>query len=337
MRLNELTRAHEWWDHKTPQVLSMAYATALLAGASMFGLLAPAFLMIFASLIAVAIYASIINDYTDLEIDRAVGKSNMMDKLQPIARLSLVLLSLCIVGVACYFIYPNIYGLVFYLLIILSISLYSFAPFRLKNRGILGVISCASAEHLFPTLFAVAIISYYSAFKANAIWLAPAGTLSFLFGVRSILWHQFLDRENDRQSGMNTYATGTDPESFRNKSVVIVIVELIALSVILFQVKLVLPVIFLVLYLVFIMLRKKIFKSAIVIVLTPKNSYFQILMLDYYALFFPLSLLICAALVQPLSWIVLVIHVALFYKPIVLTLKESLYLIKTVVNKVLGR
>jgi 4-hydroxybenzoate polyprenyltransferase len=337
MRLNELTRAHEWWDHKTPQVLSLAYATALLGGASLFSLLAPAFLMIFASLIAMAIYASIINDFTDLEIDRAVGKSNMMDKLQPIARMLLVLLSLLIVGVACYFIYPNIYGLVFYLFIILSISLYSFAPFRLKNRGIWGVISCASAEHLFPTLFAVAVIGYYSGFKANAIWLVPAGTISFLFGVRSILWHQFLDRENDRQSGMNTYATVTDPESFRNKSTIIVIVELIALSAILFQLKLVLPVIFLVLYLIFIVLRKKIFKSAIVIVLTPKDSYFQILMLDYYALFFPVSLLICAALVQPLSWIVLVIHIVLFYKPIVVTLKESLYLTKAVAKKALGR
>jgi len=336
MRLNELTRAHEWWDHKTPQVLSLAYATALLASASMFSLLAPAFLMIFASLIAMAIYASIINDFTDLEIDRACGKSNMMDKLQPLTRLSLVLLSLCVVGIACFFIYPNIYGLIFYLLIILSISLYSFAPFRLKNRGIWGVISCASAEHLFPTLFAVAVIGYYADFKVSAIWLVPVSVLSFLFGVRSILWHQFLDRENDEQSGMNTYATCTNPDSFRNKSVVIVVLELISLSVILYQLKLMLPIIFLLLYLVFIGLRKRIFKSEIVVVLTPKDSYFQIFMLDYYALFFPVSLLICAALIQPLSWIVLVIHIGMFYKPIVITLKESLFLAKTVAHKVLG-
>lgn len=336
MRLNELTRAHEWWDHKTPQVLSLAYATALLTKVSLFHLLAPAFLMVFASLIAMAIYASIINDFTDQEIDRACGKSNVMERLKPIARVLLVLFSLAIVGVAAFFIYPNIYGLVFYLLIALSISLYSFAPFRLKNRGIWGVISCAAAEHLFPTLFAIAVVGYYAGYGANVVWFISTGLLSFLFGVRSILWHQFLDRENDRQSGMHTYATETDPASFNDKSRVILIIELLALSTILFQLKLILPVVFLLLYVAFLLLRKKIFHSQVVVVLTPKDSYFQILMLDYYAIFFPLSLLICAAISQPLGWIVLLIHLALFYKPVFVTLKESMFLAKSVARKFLS-
>ena len=333
MRLAQLTRSHEWWDHKTPQVLSLAYATALVESSSLYNLLAPGFLTIFASLIVMAIYASIINDFTDLEIDLACGKSNMMQRLSPTSRLLLVFLSLGCVFTAAFIIYPNIYAVVFYLLIILSISLYSFRPVRLKNRGIWGVISCSSAEHLFPTLFSIAVIAGFSDSKIDILWLCSAGSLSLMYGLRSILWHQFLDRENDIQSAVNTFATTTPPKSFKGGPFLILI-ELVALAAVLFQMKLILPIVFLLIYLLYIQLRRLLFHSKIIIIISPENEHFQILMLDYYTMFFPISLLICAALKQPLAWIVLVIHVVLFYKMLLITLKEGLYLLKLLFNKI---
>ncbi len=225
MRLATLTRSHEWWDHKTPQVLSLAYATAIIANAPLFSLLYPGFLMIFASLVAIAIYASIINDFTDLEIDRACGKSNMMEGLKPGMRLLLLLISLGLVLTAAAFIYPNIYGVVFYLLIAVSISLYSFEPVRFKKRGIWGIISCASAEHFFPVLFSIAVITWYSGSNIDIWWLCAAGGLSLIYGIRSILWHQFLDKENDMQSGIRTFAANIEPVSFKKWSRTIIVVE----------------------------------------------------------------------------------------------------------------
>lgn len=333
MRLTQLTRSHEWWDHKTPQVLSLAYATGIMGSVSLYHLLSPAFLSIFASLVAIAVYASIINDFTDLEIDRACGKSNMMERLHPSLRLSLVLLSLITVLTVAFFTYPDIYAVVFYLSIVLAISLYSFSPVRLKKRGILGVISCASAEHLFPVLFSIAVIAYFSNFKADLLWLLASGVLAFLYGMRSILWHQFLDRDNDLQSGISTYGTEVHPDLFGKRSVMIICAELFALSIVLYLLNIMLPVIFLGLYLLFIFLRKKIFKSSIIIVVSPKEGHFQILMLDYYVIFFPLSLLIYAAFNQHNGWIVLLIHIALFHKVLKVTLQDIYYIIKALYIK----
>jgi len=336
MRLATLTRSHEWWDHKTPQVLSLAYATAIMANAPLYNLLAPGFLMIFASLVAIAIYASIINDFTDLEIDRACGKSNMMDKLKPGVRLLLLLVSLGLVITAAVFIYPNIYGLVFYLLIALAISLYSFEPVRFKKRGIWGVISCASAEHFFPVLFSIAVIAWYSNSKIDITWLCAAGGLSFIYGIRSILWHQFLDKENDIMSGIRTFAANIEPTSFKKWSRTIMVGEWMALLAVLSHLNLWLPVVFLFVYAVVIWLRAKLFDSRIITVITPKDGYFQLLMLDYYSLFFPVSLLIYSAFKHPMDWVVLVVHLVLFHKILWYNLKDGYYISKKILQKILA-
>jgi 4-hydroxybenzoate polyprenyltransferase len=335
MRLATLTRSHEWWDHKTPQVLSLAYGTAILANAPLYNLLAPGFLMIFASLIAIAIYASIINDFTDLEIDRACGKSNMMDKLKPGMRLLLLFISLGLVLTAAAFIYPNIYGVVFYLLIAVAISLYSFEPVRFKKRGIWGIISCASAEHFFPVLFSIAVITWYSNSKIDIYWLGAAGELSLIYGIRSILWHQFLDKENDVTSGICTFAANIEPVSFKKWSRTIIVAEWMALLAVLFYLQLWLPVIFLLIYVAIILLRDKLFHSRIITVITPKESYFQLVMLDYYSLFFPISLLIYSAFKHPNDWIVLVIHLILFHKILWYNLKDGYYISRKIIGKLL--
>jgi 4-hydroxybenzoate polyprenyltransferase len=334
MRLEQLTRSHEWWDYKTPQVLSLAYATVLIANASMFEMLKPGFLTVFLSLVAMALYASIINDFTDLEIDLACGKSNMMQNLKPVFRLLLVLASLVVVIIAAAFIYPNIYGVIFYLLITLSISLYSFHPVRLKKRGIWGVISCASAEHLFPTLFSIAVIAFYAHFKLNVWWLIAAGTLSLMYGIRGILWHQFLDRDNDIQSNTKTFAATTTPQLFNKYIYLIMAIELIALATVLMLMNLIYPILFLGLYLFYLILQKLLFSTKVIVIISPKNEDFQILMQDYYILFLPVSLLLFAAVKQPLGWVVLVIHLLLFHQRLIVIMQDGLYITRRLFYKI---
>jgi 4-hydroxybenzoate polyprenyltransferase len=335
-RLSQLTRSHEWWDHKTPQVLSLAYATAIMGKVPLYQLLAPPFLIIFGSLILVAIYASIINDLTDLKIDIACGKSNMMQHRSVAFRWLLTALSLTFVLAAAFFNYPNLPGVIFYLLIALAISLYSFPPFRLKKRGIWGVISCASAEHFFPTLFAVSVITYFSDQKLDWLWLTFAGMLSFCYGLRSILWHQFLDRENDQQSGVRTFASEVEPNSFKPFSKVIMGFELLVLAVVLYLVNLWISYGFLVLYIAFIWLKQSEFSSKIIAVISPKNQHFQILMLDFYTVFFPFSLLIYVLWTQPYGWLPVLIHSVLFHKIIFITIKDGYYLVKGLSKRIIS-
>lgn len=335
-RLKQLTRSHEWWDHKTPQILSLAYATALMGQKPLYLLLGNAFPIVFGSLVLIAIYASIINDVTDLEIDIACGKSNMMQRLSPFSRFFLVMLSLVFVFLAAYFIYPRVYAVLFYLCIVLSISLYSFPPVRLKKRGIWGVISCASAEHMFPALFAVVIIFYFSNVEIAWGWMAITGLLSFFYGLRSILWHQFLDKENDQKSGINTFASGMDPKGFIIYERMILFAEMVILIILLLMLNLWITYVALVMYLIFIVWRQVEFKSKIIIIITPEKQHFQIFMLDFYTVFFPLSLLSYCAFTTPYGWVGLLLHVLLFHKMLRITVMDSYYLLRNLIKRFAG-
>ncbi|WEK21225.1 MAG: UbiA family prenyltransferase [Candidatus Pedobacter colombiensis] len=310
----------------------MAYATALMGDVPLFNLLSPPFLTIFGSLIFIAIYASIINDLTDLEIDIACNKANMMELLSGPVRWLLAISSLGLVFTTTIFIYPNRYAIIFYLLITLSISLYSFPPIRLKKRGIWGVIACASAEHLFPTLFAITIVFYASSISTDWWWLIVAGAVSFLYGVRSILWHQFLDRDNDQKTGINTFANKVSPEQFIWNARGIMVVELVTLAIVLYLINLWIVYISLILYTCFILLRQFEFKSKIIFIVSPTSQHFQILMLDFYTIFFPLSLLVYTSWTQPYGWVVLVIHILLFHKTLITTGKDVYCLMKNIVR-----
>lgn len=328
--IKRITRSHEWWDHKTPQVLSLGYATAIVLNSSLFTLLGTGFLTVFVCLIVIAVYASIINDLTDMEIDRLCGKSNLMTKLSPGIRLLILSSALVLVMMAAWYIYPDSYSVIFYLLIAITISLYSFPPVRLKKRGIWGVLSCGAAEHLFPTLFTVSIVYHLSGSPIRPIWLCATGILSLMYGIRSILWHQFLDRENDQQSAIRTFASRVNPEQFKSYALVIFILELLALFFVVYLLHMIIVVIFLIAYIFFVFCRSVFFKSKPIILITPENSYYQILMLDFYTIFFPFALLCYVSATQEYGWCVLLIHTLLFYKTLLVTAKDMFYIFRDI-------
>ncbi|MFC4144066.1 UbiA family prenyltransferase [Pedobacter mendelii] len=335
MNLAKLTRAHEWWDFKTPQVLSLAYAAAIACNSLLFNLLFPAFFIIFTSLVVIAIYASIINDFTDLSIDTACGKANMMQNISIWMRMVLLITSIVLLAIAVYFIYPFRSACIFYLGICISISIYSFEPIRLKKRGLWGVIACAMAEHFFPTLFAMSIIFYFANSKIDIFLLAIAGTISLCWGLRSILYHQFKDRENDKNSGIDTFANRINPNTFKFVPRLLVFTELFALTVLLISLKLWIVLIAFLVYLLFTFLKQYLFKSKIIIVISPKSGFYQIFMLEFYALFFPVALLIYVSAAQANGYIVLILHLILFHKLFLTTLKELFDLSKVVINKLI--
>jgi 4-hydroxybenzoate polyprenyltransferase len=314
-------RSHEWWEYKLPPLLAIGYATALSSGVLLYKASLWLLFLLFAIMVG-AIYVSIINDITDMEEDKASGKANRMAALSPKIRWVFPVICIIIGLVFLCFLSNDKLSAVLYVLPWISFSLYSFPPVRLKKRGVLGVIADACGSHIFISLLMVSGVSYFAVIKIDWIWFAAVGIWSAAYGLRGILTHQFADRENDLKVNLATYASSANPYSFKRQTAFILSVELIAFAIMLWRIHLFINIVFLLLYFIFLFARYKIFSYQIIVIVIPENHPFQILMADYYQLFFPLSLLLLAAFTQPWAWLLLALHILLFPQKILLILKE---------------
>ncbi len=319
MKLSKILRTYEWWEFKVPPVLSMAYASILFCSLSVAGS-AGYIVFVILALSVLGAYASFINDLTDIEADIKCGKSNYMAGLHPAVRWVLPLAALA-AGAACStYIYPDTRSLLFYSLIVVSISLYSFKPARLKERGLWGVLSCGAAEHLFPSLFCASFIAGQTEPAANMLWAIFPMTL--LYGIRGILWHQFQDRANDIQAGINTFAARVNPAGFVAAERWLLLAECVSLAAFLYVLADPVPVIFMAAYFILVAFRYRVYGNKPIIILAPENRHYQVLLNDYYQVFLPVSLLISMAIADPYAWFVLIAHILLFPGKILLTVKD---------------
>jgi uncharacterized membrane protein HdeD (DUF308 family) len=307
----KLIRSHEWWAYKLPPLLALGYATSLSSPVPLYKT-AGWLVGVLISVIAGAVYVSVINDITDIRVDLASGKANRMASVP--AAFKWIIPAVCIVFGFLFirFLYRDRLSAWLYAMPWISFSLYSFPPIRLKTRGIWGVIADASGAHLFISLLTVATVSRFTSIAIDWIWFTAVGVWSLACGIRGILGHQFQDRENDLRVNLRTYATGKDPTGFKAASFIILLIECLALAVMLGRIANLYPILFLVLYFILVFIRYKRLGYAVVVILVPGGRPFQVLMDDYYQLFLPLSLLVYGALTQPWAWVVLAIHLLLF-------------------------
>ncbi|ACU04224.1 UbiA family prenyltransferase [Pedobacter heparinus] len=311
MKIFKVIRSAEWWAHKLPPLLAIGYATVLMSAVPLYRVsLWLVFLL--ASLVVGAIYVSVINDITDLEEDLASGKPNRIQQIPEKLRWTIPVACIFFGTIFGYFLYPDLLSCLLYLLSWIVFSLYSIRPVRLKNRGILGVFADGCGSHLFPSLLMVSSVSYITHQEMNWVWFASVGVWAFCYGLRGILWHQFADRVNDIKVNLNTYASKIEPQDFKKQSMLLITLELIALSILLTQLALLAPYIALLLYLVLLYLRYTAYKNQIVLIIKPNSGPFQILMADYYQMFFPISLLVFASITDNLNFIALIVHMLLF-------------------------
>jgi len=311
MKVFNIIRSQEWWAHKLPPLLAIGYATALMSTQLLYKV-ALWLVFLLSSLVVGAIYVSVINDITDLEEDIASGKSNRIQQVPP--KFRWIIPAACVLlGIGFgYFIYPDLLSCLLYLLSWIVFSLYSIEPVRLKNRGILGVLADGCGSHVFTSLLMVSSVSYVTKQPINWIWFCSAGIWALCYGLRGILWHQFADRENDIKVNLNTYASKVAPQDFKNKGILLVALEIISLTVMLYEIDLAAPVIALVLYFILVYIRYDRYKNQLIIVMKTDDRPFQILMADYYQMLFPISLLVFAVSLNTVNLIILAIHVLLF-------------------------
>lgn len=327
MEVLKIARSGDWWEYKIPPLLAVGYATVLLSAVSMFSA-ALHLLLLLAALMVGAIYVSIINDITDIDEDLASGKANRISKIP--ARFRWILPALCLLaGVGFTYTFSADKLTVFlYLMAWISFSLYSIPPVRLKKRAGWGVIADASGAHLFTSLFMVSGVCFFTGQNINWIWFTSVGVWALCYGLRGILWHQFSDRENDINAGVRTFATLVEPQRFKVNALLLIVVELIAFAVMLTVNFHLITWVFLAIYVLMVLDRKRKFSMEIITVISPPGKPYQILMGEFYQIFFPLALLIIAAFHDPFSWIILLVHVLLFPKNIILIITNILELIR---------
>lgn len=208
-------RSQDWWLYKIPPLLAIAYAEILLLNLPVLQSLLTVSALLFSS-VCVAAYGYIINDSFDIEVDRQVGKNNSMAQFSPWQR---ALFCLVLAGLG--FILPIVMNFGFWSIVLLGINyllptLYSAPPFRLKEKGILGIISDAAGAHAIPTLFIATTFSHWVAASPQAIGFTIVATAwSFFAGVRGILLHQLWDRDDDLRSDVKTLVTESEVEKVR--------------------------------------------------------------------------------------------------------------------------
>lgn len=325
----DLIRAEEWWEYKLVPILTAFYATALVLHVSVRSLWLSALSLLLA-IVAAAIYASVINDVTDLAGDLKAGKRNGVAGRSRLVVATLVALS---VGAGFLFAWlwrDDVRLLTCYLATWLAFSLYSFPPLRFKERGAAGVLCVAAGEQLFPTLVAVLLVCRGAHRTVSGTWVVCVAVWALAYGLRGIVWHQLTDVDNDRAAGFRTFVLRHPHSAPFISTFVVFPIELAALAEILWQIRSAWPPAFLVLYVLYAVRSARRWKTAPVIVV-PKPQFFIVLQ-QFYSDLFPVALLITASVRDPRALIVLAAHLLLFPRRVVHAIRLSASTARTVVN-----
>lgn len=205
MRLRTLIRFDRWWDSKIPPLLSVAYALILIEPIGQ-GRAVELLLGVVWSLASVAAYGHLVNDLFDIESDGLAGKPNALASLSAPRRVAACALALA-AGFAPWLLVDLKPGAWAWLAVnYLLPTVYSMPGVRLKERGVLGIVSDAAGAHAIPTLFILAAFSPTSGTGRFALKLGLVAAATCV-GIKGILNHQVADRGNDLASGVETLGT----------------------------------------------------------------------------------------------------------------------------------
>jgi len=321
LEIFQTVRAAEWWEFKLSPILATAYATAFLLKTSIISLW-PQLLVALVALAACAAYVSVINDLTDSKEDQASGKANRVvgkSRAFVTATLACCLLLGFVVSV-CWRREPLLLSL--YLASWIVFTLYSLPPFRLKTRGVLGLLADASGAHLFPTLLIVYIVNRQLAAPVDLTWLASVAAWSLSFGARGILWHQLSDLRNDEKIGLGTFARRHKIASLRGLGNFIIFpAEVAAFCFMLWHAGSRLAIALLGYYALVAFLRKRIWAIDLVVVVPKTRAY--IAMQEYYEVFFPLAFLLSSSRRFPLDALMIVPQLLVFPRRALHSFKDA--------------
>jgi 1,4-dihydroxy-2-naphthoate octaprenyltransferase len=266
-----------------------------------------------------AVYASAINELADRGDDAAAGKRNRAaDRPRSVAAIFAAAVS---VGLAFAWLWRHDTALLScYLATWLAFVLYSIPPFRLKKRGLAGVLCDAAGEQMFPALAAVFIASRGAERGVSGAWLAGVAVWALAFGLRGILWHQLRDVDNDRAAGVRTFVSRQPHAAAAIGTFVVFPLELGAFGFMLWQIGGAWPAAFLVFYALYAIRTVRRGHMTPVIVAWKPRSF--IVLQDFYTELFPVALLIAASIRDRRDLIILIVHLSLFPRRVISVIRR---------------
>lgn len=203
-KIGQYLRISEWFDSKIPFLISCIWYINIIEDrinverTVLYRQTAGAF---FFSCFFLA-FGYLINDYYDMDADRLAGKDKLIHHMNVrVVRLSLIVI--VAVGIVSAVsadakLYPGTF-LTACLTYFIG-AVYSMPPFRFKERGVQGLFVSAFAQRCMP------LIVFKEILHCGWIPIIPFIILSFATGLRYIFIHQVMDADNDRKSGIHTFA-----------------------------------------------------------------------------------------------------------------------------------
>ncbi|MFT5779505.1 MAG: 4-hydroxybenzoate polyprenyltransferase [Crocinitomicaceae bacterium] len=206
------------WKYKVPLIISLP-AFFILVGDFKAETALFSYIAAIVTTIGFAGIGYITNDLSDRKKDGLAGKDNVTAKL---SIFPLILITVLFLGLAL--------GPWFYLPLdrisigliaaeLLLFVLYAFPPFRLKEKGVIGLLADALYAHVVPAILAswTFFIAGGKEYEYMLPFLITLGIWQLVSGIRNILSHQIKDYHNDLKSGISTYVTKRGLEGLEPK------------------------------------------------------------------------------------------------------------------------
>lgn len=256
-------------------------------------------LKILTVLLSGAVFVSVLNDYTDLQVDIIAGKENRLSSFHPkYAKLILIFFGILGLGVLLICFYNSTVSILITLGSYLSYYFYSCNPFRFKSKGILGVFADACGAHLFPCILVMYQLGIFNNF-VDYYFVISMFFWSFIVGLRGILYHQYIDLENDLKCGLNTVAVKLPLTSIKKIEPLLVSLEIIFWLYITFKNTTTISFISLGIYVVVVFLNSKFLRYRYTLILSDLKHRHKILFLDLYNFYYPFISFLYLSMLNP--------------------------------------
>ena len=202
MKLFKYLRIDEWISSKVTMMLgTMAYFICLNKTRITDAMLELSVYFLF--LFALSAVCYILNDFFDIEIDKKAGKKKIIAGM-PKWVVWLTVIAIASAGTVPVFIFSKnviLCSAIVFLNYLFGVC-YSVPGLRFKERSVWGLIECSLAQHCVP----LSVLFLFERIDGlNLILWGIWFVLSFMNGLRYILIHQYIDRENDRAADVHTF------------------------------------------------------------------------------------------------------------------------------------
>lgn len=338
-----LVRSGQWWDHKIPPVVAAA-AIVLGTGPAVDLATLVQLAVFLVATVGIAAFGHVVNDMADIRTDGLAGAPNQMAPLSTAARAAVLAATIAAGALPWLWLpHPSV------VLILLGIEVgllvvYSVRPIRLKDRAAAGVLADALYAYVVPILLTGATFATVAGTPApQRSVLACVSAWMLLMGLRGILWHQIADLAHDRRAGVRTLATRIGADRAGRILGWMVLVELVAAAATLVSIGATtdrwwLPT-FGALYVLYRVFQVSILWSEPLrpATLTHHNGRIRfvgfVLLNELVERWLPVAALVALAVVSPIAWIAVVVHLLLFDNAVFEFLRRDLPALPDAANR----